>query len=79
MRDPMDMFEDVLKRFPKLWAGYVRLNFCKPELADGTPKPESRVFNAFYRVFYMKCPCCSALRGLLAGFVLGWVAKWLIS
>ncbi|MDR1314789.1 MAG: hypothetical protein LBQ12_14150 [Deltaproteobacteria bacterium] len=68
----MEVFEGVLKLSSRrLWAFYVRWNFCKPEFADGSPKPESRLFNAFYHAFYLKCPCCAALRGLLAGFVFG--------
>jgi hypothetical protein len=75
MRDPMEAFEDWLRRRPRLWRLYVRLNFCKAELADGTPKPPSRVYDLFYRAFYLNCPCCAALRGMLCGLALGLALK----
>ncbi|MDR1079454.1 MAG: hypothetical protein LBQ79_00445 [Deltaproteobacteria bacterium] len=77
MRDPMEAMEDGLSRFPRPWAVYVRLNFCKGELADGTPKPPNRFYDLFYHLFYLKCPCCAALRGMLAGLVLGLGVSWL--
>jgi hypothetical protein len=70
----MEIFESLLRRAPRLWALYLRLNPCKAELADGSPKPPGRLYDAFYRVFYLDCSCCSALRGLLAGFLLGLAA-----
>jgi hypothetical protein len=67
----MEIFEAVLQRFPRLWAVYVRWNFCKGSYADGTPKPNSRLFNFFYRLLYMECGCCAAFRGTLLGLALG--------
>ena len=75
--DPMDWLEAKIQRRPRLWALYLRLNFCKGQLADGSPKPESTLFRAFSRIFYLDCSCCAALRGLAFGFVLG-VAACLI-
>ena len=71
MRDPMEAFESWLERRPRLWALWLRHNFCKGVLADGSPKPESRLFAAFSRAFHLECPCCAALRGIIAGLALG--------
>jgi hypothetical protein len=72
MRDPMEIMEDRLRRFSlRLWSLYLRFNFCKDSFADGSPKPPSRLFDAYYAVFYLKCPCCAAARGMLAGLLLG--------
>jgi hypothetical protein len=79
MRDPMEIFEDWLKKHPRAYAKYIAKNFCKGEFADGQPKPASRLFDIYYRVFYLQCPCCAALRGLLLGLVLGWGLKCLVS
>jgi len=74
MRDPMEIFEDVLsKHFPKLYKVYMKYNFCKGEYADGTAKPESKAFNIFSRVFYLECSCCAVFRGMMAGAVLGFI------
>ena len=78
MRDPMEAFEDWLRRRPALWRAYVALNFCKGEYADGTPKEQSKAFNALYAVFRMECGCCAALRGFLAGALIGLLA-WLLA
>ena len=67
----MEILEAVLVRFPKVWAKYLKWNFCKAELADGSAKPESRAFRLFRTIFYLECSCCAAVRGLLAGFALG--------
>jgi hypothetical protein len=72
MRDPMEAMEALVeRRYPRLWARYIALNFCKGELADGTVKPPSRPYDAFHALFYLKCPCCAALRGILFGLALG--------
>jgi hypothetical protein len=78
MRDPMEVFEDILKRFPKLYGPYMKYNFCKLHYADGTEKPESKLYNAFYYTFYMECPCCATIRGLLAGTIFGLFLGWLL-
>jgi hypothetical protein len=67
----MEILESVLVRFPRIWAAYLTWNFCKGELADGSPKPESLAFMAFRKIFYLDCACCAAVRGILAGLVLG--------
>jgi hypothetical protein len=67
----MTLLESILMRFPRLWAAYVRWNFCKGQYADGTPKPESALFRAFARAFHLECSCCSALRGILFGLLVG--------
>jgi hypothetical protein len=69
--DPMDRLEGWLSKSPRLWAVYVRLNFCKAQYADGTPKKDGIMFRIFSKVFYLDCSCCAALRGLLAGFAMG--------
>jgi hypothetical protein len=74
----MTWIEAVLRRFPRLWAFYVKWNFCKGQLADGTAKPDSRLFRAFAWAFHLECSCCSALRGLIFGALLGaGVTLWL--
>ena len=71
MTDPMNLIEGILARFPRLWRLYVRLNFCKAELADGTPKADGLPFRIFSKVVHLECSCCAAVRGLAAGFALG--------
>ena len=68
----MEILEAVLVRFPKVWAKYLKWNFCKAELADGSAKPESWAFWLFKKIFYLECSCCSAVRGILAGLALGY-------
>ena len=70
----MEVLEAVLARFPRLWARYLKWNFCKAELADGAAKPESRAFWLFRKIFYLECSCCAAVRGIVAGFALGFAA-----
>ena len=81
MTDPMETFELFLERFPRLRAFYYKWNFCKGSYADGTPKPHTLFSRAFQKIFYLECSCCSAIRGLIAGFVLGVLAhmfwRWL--
>jgi hypothetical protein len=77
MRDPMEALEAWLERRPALWAAYLRLNFCKASLTGGRPKPPSRAFDLFHRIFYLKCPCCACLRGALAGALLGFLGGFL--
>lgn len=67
----MVVLESVLARFPRVWAAYLKWNFCKGELADGSEKPEGPFFRAFAKIFYLECSCCAAVRGILAGLVLG--------
>jgi hypothetical protein len=71
IRCMMERFEAWLIKHPRLWSLYVRWNFCKPEYADGTLKEDTLFFKVFRKVFYLECSCCSALRGLLVGFILG--------
>ena len=75
MRDPIEIFEDALMRRPRLWRAWVWLNPCKEAYADGAPKVDGPLFKAFAAVFYLKCSCCAAIRGLAiglaAGFLLG--------
>ena len=78
MRDPMEILEDRLSRHRLLWSLYLAFNFCKPEYADGTAKVDGPLFRLFKRVFYLECSCCAAVRGLLAGFLLGLAAGVLI-
>jgi hypothetical protein len=75
MRDPMEILESVLSRFPRPWRAYLRWNFCKALDADGAPKPASRLYDLYAAVFYLRCPCCAALRGLALGFLLGLLCK----
>jgi hypothetical protein len=77
MNDPMEIFEAWLAKSPTLFRIYVALNFCKAEYADGTPKKEGVLFKLFSKLFYLQCSCCSALRGLLFGFILGFLACFL--
>jgi hypothetical protein len=77
MSDIMEVFESCLQKWPSVYAWYVRLNPCKGTLVDGTPKAPSRVFNVIYKIFYMDCGCCAALRGFLMGFLLGCVLTWM--
>ena len=78
----MDMLESVLQKLPRLWAFYLKWNFCKAHLADGSRKPDTIFSRIFERVFYLECSCCSALRGIVFGFVLGVLAhklwRWLL-
>jgi hypothetical protein len=67
----MKLFEQILQNFPKLWAFYMKWNFCKASYADGTPKPETLFFRVFKWVFYLDCACCAAVRGFLVGFIVG--------
>jgi hypothetical protein len=67
----MILLEAILRRCPRLWAAYVRWNFCKGQYADGTPKPDSALFRAFAWTFHLECSCCSALRGILFGLAAG--------
>jgi len=72
MRDPIEIFEDILSNhFPKLYKSYMKYNFCKGEYADGTTKPDSKIFNLFSKIFYLECSCCAAIRGLVVGGILG--------
>lgn len=73
MRDPMEVFEDVLKRFPRLYKIYLKYNFCKSEYADGTEKPDTKMYVLFYKIFYLDCSCCAAVRGLLIGSIIGFI------
>jgi hypothetical protein len=79
--DPMEKLEAWIERYPRLWRAYVYLNFCKNAYADGLPKPDSRLFKLFYKIFYLDCSCCSAIRGLvfgtLFGLALGEAIRWL--
>jgi hypothetical protein len=77
MTDPMDIFESILKKFPSLWAFYLKWNFCKGELADGTTKPDTLLFRIFKAVFYLDCSCCAALRGIIFGVALTLVVQFL--
>jgi hypothetical protein len=77
MRDPMDALESVLIKYPRLWAKYIKWNFCKADLADGTSKKDSWLFDLYYKVFYLDCACCAALRGILFGLVVGLALGWL--
>jgi hypothetical protein len=67
----MEALEAALSRRPRLWRIYLALNPCKEAYADGTFKTDGPAFKAFAAVFYLKCPCCAALRGLIAGLLLG--------
>jgi hypothetical protein len=67
----MEALEDFLQKRPRLWRLYVAANFCKGSYADGTGKPESRAYLLFYKIFYLGCPCCAALRGLIVGLAAG--------
>jgi hypothetical protein len=73
----MDWLENRLQRFPRLWRLYMALNFCKNQYADGTLKTDGPVFRLFARVFYLNCSCCAALRGILAGLIIGWLWGYL--
>jgi hypothetical protein len=64
----MEKFEQWLAKKPVLWRWYCALNFCKETYADGRVKVDGFWFRLFSRVFYLKCSCCSALRGLVVGF-----------
>jgi hypothetical protein len=74
MCDPLEIFERWLVKKPRLWRYYMALNPCKETYADGREKPESLAFKLFTYVFYLKCSCCSAIRGLVIGFILGLAA-----
>ena len=74
----MEVLEEFLARHPRLWRVYVAWNFCKPALADGREKNPSRGYDWFYRIFYLNCSCCAALRGLLVGGFLGLACGWLV-
>lgn len=72
----MEWLEDKLAGRPGLWKVYCGLNFCKETRADGSVKADGVLFKIFSRVFYLKCACCSAVRGIIFGLLLGAVL-WL--
>lgn len=78
MNDPMEQFEAWLEGKPRLWAWYLKYNFCKGFYADGTEKPDSRIYNLLNKIFYFECPCCSCLRSILFGLIVGWVGAKLL-
>ena len=69
----MEILESWLAARPRLWRAWCWANPCKGEYADGTAKPEGPLFRLFHKVFHLQCSCCSAIRGLAAGFALGFV------
>jgi hypothetical protein len=79
VRDPIEVLEAALARRPALWRIWCAVNFCKAEFADGTAKEDGPAFRLFRRIFHLECSCCSALRGILAGLLVGFVlgaAAW---
>lgn len=79
MRDPLEIFEAWLeKRYPRIYARYLDYNFCKGYTIDGSEKPMSSAYRLFYKIFYLDCACCSALRGLIIGFILGVMVSWVL-
>lgn len=78
MRDPMEVFEDILGKFPRLYKTYLKYNFCKGEYADGSAKPDTKLFTLFYKIFYLDCSCCAAIRGLFIGGIFGFILGFIL-
>ena len=63
-----------------------RINFCEGVFYDEydqdgnpVPKPENKIYNTVYKYWTWPfvnpgCECCSAVRGLIYGAILGFVA-----
>jgi len=72
MRTPFQWFND-------------EVNWCEGTLSSGDPKPTNRVYAFFERWWFWPlrsfhpwtdvppCACCAAVRGLVYGFMLGWI------
>ncbi len=59
------------------------VNFCHGLRIDGTPKPDNKVYNAFYKYWLWPfqqtdCICCNTVRGLLYGFAAGFLLRGLL-
>lgn len=55
-----------------------RINFCEGVFYNGVDKPVNPVYEWFYKywLFPFKqtgCACCNTVRGLIYGFILGWL------
>lgn len=54
------------------------INFCHGVRYNGVDKPDNPVYDWFYTywLFPFKqtgCACCNTVRGLIYGFILGWL------
>ena len=53
------------------------INFCHGTLSNGEPKPDNRLVDMFFLLFWPLfrdddgCRCCIAVRGVLIGFAAG--------
>lgn len=61
------------------------INWCEGYYyGTDTPKPENRVLNWFYRHWLWPwkqndCMCCNTVRGVIYGFIVGFVAALILS
>lgn len=68
----------------KLKAFFINhINWCEAEYYDGTPKPQNKVVDFFYKYWLFPfsqndCLCCNTVRGVMYGIVIGWLLAWLL-
>lgn len=64
-------------KFCKFFVNHI--NWCEGYYYDtDIPKPDNKIYNFFYKYWLFPfaqndCMCCNTVRGLIYGFILGWL------